>query len=72
MKWTFRGNDRGYFCPNCNSRCLCATDGDWLPSGFCPHCGQPLDAADEPLSPHPPPLTPVKPPYSINTAWKID
>lgn len=66
MKWIFRGNDRGFFCPKCNSRCLCATDGDWLPSAFCPHCGQPLESEAEGKS------TPVIPPYvTPTTAWQI-
>ena len=41
--WEFRGNERGYFCPSCQSRCLCDVEGDWLPSEYCPHCGKPLN-----------------------------
>lgn len=64
--WIFRGNDRGYFCPHCQSRCLCGTDGDWLPSSFCPHCGKPVGFEVTPVFDQP--VAPLPLPYQSSTA----
>lgn len=39
------GNQCGYFCPHCGSRCLCDINGDWFPSEYCPHCGKKVNPA---------------------------
>ncbi len=42
-RWIWRGNDKGWFCSECESGCLLNMESDWHKSDWCPHCGCKMD-----------------------------